>query len=148
MKKVCIYQRVLPHYRVPFFDALYEDLKKRGVSLNVVAGFESDGCVPKTVIVDKPWVEYRKNRYISLFGKEIVLQKFSLSDAKCDGVIVEQSNRLLINYFLMVLRFLDCGGMGKIFNLQLQMAFERNLKCLYHESTIGGFVIQKEVKIF
>ncbi len=112
MKSICIYQRVLPHYRISFFEALYDYLKEREIALKVVVGYEREGTVPKTVLVDKPWVEYRKNNYVNLFGRELVFQRFLLSDLKFDGIIVEQSNRLLLNYLLIVLRLLGFFRLG------------------------------------
>jgi glycosyltransferase involved in cell wall biosynthesis len=101
--KILIYQRVLPHYRIPFFDALYNKLQSVGIQLLVVAGNEKEGQVPKTVKVDRPWVEYRHNLYFCFLGKDLVVQKIKLSDLKSQAVIVEQSNRLFINYFLLLL---------------------------------------------
>jgi glycosyltransferase involved in cell wall biosynthesis len=106
--KVFIYQRVLPHYRIPFFDALAENLSKGGVKLTVIAGNEYPGTVPKTLHVERNWVEYRRNRYINLFGREAVIQAVRFRDfTSADAVIVEQSNRLLVNYLFIGIRY--CG---------------------------------------
>lgn len=109
---VIIYQRVLPHYRVPFFEALHKELLLSDIKLVVVAGNEKKGQVPKTVKLERPWVVYRENIYISLLGKEIVLQRMNFGDFKANAVIVEQSNRLFLNYILCFFRLLGCFKVG------------------------------------
>ncbi|TXR53342.1 glycosyltransferase family 4 protein [Reinekea thalattae] len=113
MKEIYIYQRVLPHYRIHFFDALHASLLSQGVKLYVVAGFEKSGSVPKTVEINRPWVIYRGNKYISFLGKEIVVQSVLFRSLKRGSVvIVEQSNRLVINYLFWLLRKLKFIKMG------------------------------------
>ncbi len=107
-KSVVIYQRVLPHYRVPFFKLLHSLLKERGIELTVVCGFERQGTVPKTVIVDEPWVRYRKNYYIKVRGVEITWQTPIYSDFFNNSVVVvEHSNRLLLNFIFYFLSFIS-----------------------------------------
>ncbi|MCK7598405.1 glycosyltransferase family 4 protein [Microbulbifer sp. CAU 1566] len=136
MDKVIIYQRVLPHYRVPFFDLLYEKLLESGISLRVVAGQEQNGAVPKTVFVDRPWVEYRKNIYLNFFGQELVVQRFKCRDLiGATGIVVEQANRLLLNYFLILLspfyKFrLGLWGHGKNFQSDKPQGIKERFKSI------------------
>ena len=44
MMSVVIIQRVLPHYRVPFFLQLEKQLSRRDIRLSVVYGQEYEGC--------------------------------------------------------------------------------------------------------
>ncbi len=105
LKKVCIYQRILPHYRVPFFEALYAILKDQGVNLKVVYGKEQPGTVPKSVAEVYVWAEYSKNYYFNILGCEVVFQSPSFNALrKADLVIVEQANRLLANYCVFLLK--------------------------------------------
>lgn len=136
MKNILIYQRVLPHYRISFFEALYDYLNERELTLKVVVGYEREGTVPKTVLVDKPWVEYRKNNYVNLFGRELVFQRFLLSDLKFDGIIIEQSNRLLLNYVLFLLSVVGLckvayWGHGKNYQSNKPSGFRERFKCIF-----------------
>ena len=113
MMEIHIYQRVLPHYRLGFFDELYIDLLKRNIQLKVFVGYERRGEVPKTVRIDRPWVQYRKNIYLRFFGLEAVFQMLNLSSlARKRYVIVEQSNRLLVNYVFMLLSKLSWSNLS------------------------------------
>lgn len=102
--KVCIIQRVLPHYRIKFFMELREKLIKNDVDLKVIYGQEKPGDVPKTKDVDFEWCRKIQNKYISVLGKELVWQP-CLDEVKgADLVIIEQSNRLIVNYLLLGLK--------------------------------------------
>lgn len=107
MPKVVIIQRVLPHYRIPFFAGLAERLYREGVEMKLVYGQEYPGTVPKTTVVEKAWAHRIRNRYLRFPGSEAVWQPCLNQLSDCDLVIVEQSNRLVVNYHLMVGR--KCG---------------------------------------
>ena len=108
MIEVAVLQRVLPHYRLPFFALLRETLEEKGISLKVVYGQELPGTVPRTVAPDVPWARHIENRYLSILGTEMVWQPATREISDADLVIVEHAGRLLINYLLMLRRKL--GG--------------------------------------
>lgn len=145
MKKVVIYQRVLPHYRIPFFERLYEILLEHGIQLQVVFGNEKAGTVPKTVQVDRPWAIYKKITYLNFLGTEFVFQHARWCDLAIGNVvIVEQANRLLINYFfyfLRTLRVIKLGfwGHGKNFQSTNKSNFKEKLKRFYSVYTDWWF---------
>jgi glycosyltransferase involved in cell wall biosynthesis len=118
MQSVVIFQRVLPHYRISFYDALFQELETVGVRLKVVYGQEFHGTVPKSVDVNRSWAVKITNRYFNFLGREIVWQP-ALSFIKgADLIVVEQANRLLVNYLLLIARFfgilkLSFWGHGK-----------------------------------
>ncbi len=99
-----IVQRVLPHYRVPFFDALNSQLQEKGVSLLVLYGQEKEGTVPVTAKGSWSWAKYKQNKYLEFCGREFVWQPCFDECRSADLVIVEQANRLLLNYLLLVRR--------------------------------------------
>jgi len=103
-RKVVIVQRIIPHYRIPFYDALSVLLASEGVELKVVYGQEKQGSVPVSIDVERQWAVKITNIYFFLFGKEFVWQPVFqyLNDA--DLVVVEQANRLLVNYILLSFR--------------------------------------------
>lgn len=102
IQKIYIYQRVLPHYRISFFDSVCSSLGDELRPLLYV-GAERKGTVPTTVKVDRPYIKYYKNLYINLSNIELVFQFYPLPRYG-SYVIVEQSNRLVLNYFLLFLR--------------------------------------------
>lgn len=101
MKKVTIIQRVLPHYRIPFFECLFERLEEHGITLHLVYGQEYPGTVPKTFDLNRTWGHRISNRYIRLGGKELVWQPCSAIHKNSDLIVIEQSNRLLLNFLLV-----------------------------------------------
>jgi glycosyltransferase involved in cell wall biosynthesis len=123
MKKVVIVQRIVPHYRVPFFDLLVDKLKAQGITLKVVYGQESLGTVPKSVKVEREWAIFVDNSYGRFIGLDFVWQPVLSHVRGANLVVVEQANRLLVNYLFILKRFftnfnLAFWGHGK--NLQSQ----------------------------
>lgn len=101
LKQVTIIQRVLPHYRIPFFRLTSERLKTEGISLGLIYGQEFPDTVPKTVSIVDKWAHMINNRYIKLLSFELVWQPCLRSLVESDLIIFEQANRLLINYLLI-----------------------------------------------
>ncbi|MGB5053343.1 MAG: hypothetical protein WBO24_02990, partial [Nitrospirales bacterium] len=60
--------------------------------------------MPRTLPIDEPWAMRVENRYWSLGNQELVLQPVLKYVSGVDCVIVEQANRLLINYYLVLRR--------------------------------------------
>lgn len=104
MKKVTIVQRVLPHYRLPFYHHLNNALANVGISFHLVYGQEELGTVPKTAITEEPWATLAPNTYWHIGGQELVWQKTPRKYLETDLLIVEQANRLLNNYPLIFFR--------------------------------------------
>ena len=114
-KVVAIVQRVLPHYRIPLFEKLRERLLQEGIQLRLIYGQEYPGTIPRTVDFDADWAVRINNRYVRIRGLELVWQPCREYLADADLVIVEQANRLLINYLLMARHFQDRGRRLAIF---------------------------------
>ncbi len=134
MKKIYIYQRVLPHYRIPFFEGLSKKLLEHGIKLIVVYGKEYPGSVPKSEITSCNWAFYKPNYYIKLFKYEFVLQTPVLSSFLDDSIIIiEQANRLLINYIFFIFSLLKIKriafwGHGKNFQSKNPDSFSEKIK--------------------
>lgn len=99
-KRVVILQRVLPHYRIPFVSRLRQTLAESGFDLRLIYGQEKRGSLPATVELDEPWALRITNRYLPTPAGEFVWQPCWRSLPHADLLIVEQANRLLINYLL------------------------------------------------
>lgn len=100
-RKVTFIQRILPHYRIPFFSRLRKKLEQRHIELRLIYGQESPGTVPRTLPVQEPWAAEIKNRYLRVASKELVWQPCLSKINDSNLVIIEQSSRLLINYFFL-----------------------------------------------
>lgn len=107
--RVALVQRVLPHYRVPFHRALHSALQP-DIELTLYFGHEYPGTVPATVEFNEPWAHTIRNRYLFIRESEIVWQSCLRDLSNFDLVIVEQANRLLLNYALFARRYLLPGG--------------------------------------
>ena len=104
-RRVCIVQRIVPHYRVPFFQALHRELADTGIDLELIHGQEFPGTVPRGEFLDERWASRVNNRYIRIASQELVWQPASVRTlAGADLVIVEHANRLLLNYPLLAAR--------------------------------------------
>ncbi|MGZ8248517.1 hypothetical protein, partial [Methylomagnum sp.] len=132
-RSVVIVQRVLPHYRVAFFDRLHERLRERAIHLHLVYGQEWPGTVPVTVDFPRDWATRINNRYIRFAGLNLVWQPCLSIVAASDLVIVEQANSLLLNYGLLAAR--QCGlqrvaywGHGQNFQAGGKNGFRETLK--------------------
>jgi L-malate glycosyltransferase len=101
MKSVTIVQRVLPHYRIPFFQRLHRRLLADGLQLRLIYGQEYPGTVPKTVRLDEPWAIEMSNSYFMLHGVEFVWQPCLKYLGRSDLIIIEQASRLLVNYLIL-----------------------------------------------
>lgn len=102
--KVTIVQRILPHYRISFVERLNEQLAMRGIELELVYGQELPGTVPRTVSLQTPWAHEIRNRYLKCGSAELVWQPCLSQMLGSDLIVVEQSNRLLLNYWLQLRR--------------------------------------------
>jgi glycosyltransferase involved in cell wall biosynthesis len=103
MKKVLILYKFLPQYRVEFFDKLRDALLKEGVELQLIYGKLKNKDAKKNDERDLPWAEYRESKVIKLGSTELLWQPSLDKAKKVDLVIVEQANKLLINYILILL---------------------------------------------
>lgn len=101
MPKVTIIQRIVPHYRVPFFTALHDRLAADGIDFRLVYGQEQPGTVPATVPLPAPWVNQIVNWYVPTPFGPLVIQPAWGAVAASDLLIVEQASSYLLNYLLI-----------------------------------------------
>lgn len=101
MKKVVVLQRIVPHYRIPFFVRLRDALIAKGISFELIYGQESINTVPKSVDVGFYWAHRVRNLYFKSINSHIVFQPCLKHVKDADLIIFEQANRLLVNYLLL-----------------------------------------------
>jgi len=104
VSKVTIIQRIVPHYRVPFFEALHCELARAGIELQLIYGQEYPGTVPRSELLKHPWTIRIENRYFNTPLGQVVWQACMSHLQDSDLIVFEQANSLLLNYWLMISR--------------------------------------------
>ena len=104
MSKVTIIQRILPHYRIPFFEALHRELAHAGIELQLIYGQEYPGTVPRSELLEYSWTIRIQNRYLNTPLGQLIWQACSSHLQDSDLIVFEQANSLLLNHWLMINR--------------------------------------------
>jgi glycosyltransferase involved in cell wall biosynthesis len=104
MKKVLIIYKFLPQYRVDFFNKLREELFKEDIELQLVYGKSLNKNALRKDEVDLAWAHYVPSKLWHVGGTELLWQPCLKYLKDQDLIIVEQANKLLINYYLMLFR--------------------------------------------
>jgi len=87
----------MTHYRIPFFNALRDQLSSSGISLNVVFGDPTAAEKRKNDSGSLPWAQHSKCRYF--FGDRLCWQPFFSQARESDLVIITHENKMLLNLF-------------------------------------------------
>ena len=103
-KKVAIVWRYLPDYRVPFYCGLKKYLATRDIELKLIFGPTNGNGPPDDVQTSPPWASCVRHWSVSVGGLEVCWQPYMPYIRDADLVIVEQANRLLLNYWLIAKR--------------------------------------------
>jgi L-malate glycosyltransferase len=104
MKRVLIIYKFLPQYRYEFFQGLKKELEKSGVQLELIYGKLNNADALKKDEVDIDWARYIPNRTIQIGKTQLIWQPLTKYLGAFDLVIVEQANKLLLNYYLIFAR--------------------------------------------
>lgn len=104
MKKVLIIYKFLPQYRVDFFNKLREELLKDNIELQLIYGKLKNSDSLKKDEVDIEWAKFIPNKTWRLGRIELIWQPCLKHLKGQHLIIVEQANKLLINYYLMIAR--------------------------------------------
>jgi glycosyltransferase involved in cell wall biosynthesis len=99
--KVTLIERYLPHYRLKFCEWSRERLAEDGIEFSLVYGQPNASESKKKDTIDLPWARKIENVYLP--GK-LVYQPCWKDIRDSDLIIIEQANKLLINYLLFGLR--------------------------------------------
>lgn len=102
MKKVVILYRTIFQYRREFYNQLRNSLLEDNIELLIIYGkLNSADFSSRNDQIDLDWGKFIQNKIFRIGKKELIWQP-CLKDLKdIDMVIVEQANKLLINYYLM-----------------------------------------------
>lgn len=100
MRKVLVLYRTLPQYRVEFYDLLKDELQTKGVELQLIYGDTHFDSRRDTAHIS--WGTFRRNKVFKAGPIELIWQPCLKEVRSVDLVIVEQANKLLINYYLII----------------------------------------------
>jgi len=103
-KRVVIVQPRLYHYRVPFYEKLKTDLAEYNIDLVFIHGKPSPQEEKRKDEGHLPWAIRIKNISLNIFGMEILWQPCIRHLNNADLIIIQQENRLILNYLLFLLR--------------------------------------------
>ena len=103
-KKVTILVPSVPHYRRPFYSRLREYLLGKGIDLRLIHGFEDSTQNGADGEFSGSWVKRIDHVSFNFCGVELCWQPYWRYLRDCDLVIVQQANRLLLNYLLIAKR--------------------------------------------
>jgi|ERR1017187_6320361 glycosyltransferase involved in cell wall biosynthesis len=104
MKKITIIQERLPQYRKAFFNLLKGELIKHNIELALIYGKAAYSETLKEDEVDLEWAIKISNRHIRLGKNEFIWQPCMKHLTNSNMIIVEQANKLILNYFLIFFR--------------------------------------------
>jgi glycosyltransferase involved in cell wall biosynthesis len=97
---VAFVQRRVPHYREAFFAGLFEHLRRRQISLEVIVAGPEAHSAP--VDPDRPpWLSTAPGRRLAIAGQELLWQGVVRATATHDLVITELSPRIISNLALI-----------------------------------------------
>lgn len=100
MPKVTIIYRTIPQYRVEFYNLLKAGLEKKGIQLELIYG--NNPFKGRNDEVHSEWATYKKNFTLNIYRLYIIWQPCFKEVQSSDLVIVEQANKLLFNYYLIL----------------------------------------------
>jgi glycosyltransferase involved in cell wall biosynthesis len=101
-KKVVFVYRYIPQYRLPFYKCLHDLCKDSEIDLTVLYGDPSPAETKKGDSVDFKFGKRIANWWFSIGSRELVWQPVLPDIQSADLVVVEQANKLLINYLLIL----------------------------------------------
>ena len=112
MKKVLIIQQLIPHYRVDFFNLLRAELAKDNIELHIIYGKSSASYKSGQENNVLAWGNVVENKIFTMGAAQLVWQPLIKYVKNHDLVIVEKSNKLLLNYYLIAGRTVSTFKLG------------------------------------
>jgi L-malate glycosyltransferase len=148
MKQVIFLVHRVHQYRKDFYELLRAELEKEGINLLLI--YSKSKPIPKKDEVVIDWGTYLPIKTYKIFNFEIYWQPVLKYLKTSDLVVVQQANRLLLNYFLIFFRRfykIKMAYWGHGLNLQLpQNSFENRFKKLLIAQTDWWFAYTPKVK--
>lgn len=110
-RRVVVVQEVLTRYRVPLYERLRPLLAEVGIALDLVHGAPTDSFASRGLAAHLPWATEVTNRHLRMLpGRAAAVWQPALRLTRgADLVVVEQANRQLLNYPLLLGQALRAG---------------------------------------
>jgi glycosyltransferase involved in cell wall biosynthesis len=105
-RRVVFLIHYMPQYRAPFFSALREYCERANVDLRVIYGTPGKEHAPKKDDVEFAPGLFVRNKFIRLGRLELIWQPVLTHIRGADLVIIDQQNKLLLSYVLILRQFL------------------------------------------
>lgn len=105
MARVTFLLQEVPHYRIEFFNRLHTRLHQAGIEMRVLYGCDCKRTAGHGGSIQTSWAEVVPTWAGRVAGVDLVWQSCGNKLAGSDLIVVEQSNRLLINYWLQLRRY-------------------------------------------
>lgn len=102
--KILIIYRFLPEYRKDFYNGLRKNLQKKNIQFDLFYGKSTNQDVLRQNEIDISWAQHIPNTVVKLASTELYWQPCLHKVKNYDLIVVEQANKLLINYYLMFMR--------------------------------------------
>ncbi|MEM1126795.1 MAG: glycosyltransferase family 4 protein [Bacteroidota bacterium] len=147
---VLIVQRLLPHYRVPFFRQLHERLHHDGIKLQLVYGTATEER-GHAAAATWPWATQVPVRSWRLGAHSVYVQNAWSHALAADLVVVEHAGALLLNYPLWLLQQIGrvrmvFWGHGRNFQATAQGRWQDRVKNLMARR-VHGWVAYTELSV-
>ena len=97
--EVVILYKSLPHYRVPLYELMREQLAQSNVTLRLIVGQPDAVESTKNDTGEITWAEQVQNRQLPARGQALLWQPVLRSVRDADLVVVEQASKLIVNNF-------------------------------------------------
>jgi len=104
-QRIAIVYKMLPHYRLPFFNQLRKRLVQEGIELRLIYSDPVGGHAQKQDTVEMDWAIKVPARLLKLGHYEAIWQSCLPHLDNVDLVVVEQASKLLVNYWLLLTQF-------------------------------------------
>lgn len=104
MKTVGIFVRSIPHHRQIFYEHLRREMSALGVEIRLYAGTLKGHAASKKDTVQIEWANKVENKIFRIGSRELYYQPCLRAAMSVDLAIVIQESKLILNYYLAVLR--------------------------------------------
>lgn len=104
MKRLVIAQARLHHFRTAFYEQLRAELFSHDIELILIYGQPKRDEVEKKDSDDLAWASKIQNHYLRIGRIELLWQPYFKFLRRGDVVVVQQENRMLMNYILLLFR--------------------------------------------
>lgn len=102
--RVVIIQRGVSLHRIPFYEKIKSILAEMDIELDLYYGMFAPWEREKQDFGIISWAVQIENKVWKIFGREVYWQPVPKEILRADLIIVEQANRLLLNYLLLLIK--------------------------------------------